>query len=81
MIFRKTYEKGRFDFHDARCIEAECWAPGMYQHRGAGGAGSRNTGSPDSPCCLNRAYRGCPNDVIYKIDLARARRAEGWKRG
>lgn len=23
-----------------------------------------NTSSPDSPCCLNRAYRGCPDGPV-----------------
>lgn len=78
-VFRQKYEKGRYGFRDARCIKAECWTPGSFQHRGATLAGSRNTGST-SACCLRRAYHGCPSEVVYRIDLGRQRRAEGWKR-
>jgi hypothetical protein len=83
MLFRKKYDKPgtRFDFLDARCIEASCWAPGEYQHRGATSSGSRSTGSA-SRCCLSRAYRGCPrpDERGYDVALGRLRRAEGWKR-
>jgi hypothetical protein len=61
MNFRRSGDKTKFRFVDARCIGRRCWSPGMYQHRGPlAGGGSRNTGSPDTPCCLNNAYRGCP---------------------
>jgi hypothetical protein len=62
MDFRKMGEKTRFRFINARCIGRWCFVPGMYQHRSpVAGGGSRNTGSPDTPCCLTCAYRGCPN--------------------
>lgn len=61
MNYRRKGDKNRYHFLDARCIGRVCWAPGMYQHRSPlSCGGSRNTGSPDTPCCLNRAYRGCP---------------------
>lgn len=61
MEFKRKGNKARYQFLDDRCIGRHCWAPGMYQHRAPmSGGGSRNTGSPDSPCCLNRAYHGCP---------------------
>jgi hypothetical protein len=61
MKIRRKGEKTRYDFVDANCLGRECFAAGMYQHRSPMSCGgSRNTGSPDSPCCLNRAYRGCP---------------------
>jgi hypothetical protein len=51
------------DALDAQCPRRWCWAPGNYQHRGAcGGGGSRNTGAVSS-CCLERAYRGCPQPL------------------
>lgn len=81
--FRQTGSKTRFRFVGPRCIEAKCWAPGMYQHRGATPSGSRNSGSPDTACCLNNAYHGCPQPEDargYDVELARARRKEGWKR-
>lgn len=63
--FKRKGDKARFDFVDAFCIGRKCWAPGMFQHRSPMSCGgSRNTGSPDSPCCLNRAYRGCPEGPI-----------------
>jgi hypothetical protein len=78
--FRKTYEKGRYDFRDAKCIEADCWAPGEYFTRGAtGGSGSRNTGR-SSFCCMRRAYHGCPDDIVYDIGKAQERKADGWKK-
>ena len=61
MDFRRTGDKVRFSFLDERCIGRRCWQPGMYQHRSPlSCGGSRNTGSPDTPCCMQRAYRGCP---------------------
>jgi len=62
--FKRKGEKTRYSFSDALCIGRKCWAPGMYQHRGATLSGSRNTGSPDTPCCLNRAYCGCPSGPV-----------------
>jgi len=59
--FKRKGEKAKYGFADRHCIGRECWSPGMYQHRSMmAGGGSRNTGSPDTPCCMNRAYRGCP---------------------
>ena len=60
MIFRRKGDKARYSFVDRFCIGRTCWNPGMFQHRGATMSGSRNTGSPASPCCMNRAYFGCP---------------------
>lgn len=61
MIFRKVGDSRRYSFVNAKCIGRPCWAPGMYQHRSPlSCGGSRNTGSADTACCLNRAYRGCP---------------------
>lgn len=59
--FKCKGERTRYSFVDKRCIGRPCWAPGMFQHRSPlAGGGSMNTSSPDSPCCMNRAYRGCP---------------------
>jgi hypothetical protein len=82
MDFRKTGEHARYNFSGPRCIEAKCWSPGKYQHRGAAVGGSRNTGSPDTPCCLERAYRGCPapGSRGYDVATANLRKKEGWKR-
>lgn len=78
--FRKTGEKGRYDFRDAQCIEAECWQPGEFFVRGAtGGSGSRSTGK-SSFCCMRRAYHGCPNEIVHLPELAKQRKAEGWKK-
>lgn len=59
------------------------------------GGGSMNTSSPPTQTCMNRAYRGCPegpegaheNDdgsytvgvPVYQIELAKERRAQGWR--
>jgi hypothetical protein len=121
MMFKRKGDKARYSFIDAKCIGRPCWSPGMYQHRSPlSGGGSRNTGSPDTPCCLNRAYRGCPEGPdgermetcpnckgtkllsvggdtfrcdnclgheswlvtglpVYQIELAKERKAQGWK--
>lgn len=74
----------RYSFRADECIGLDCWAPGAYQHRGATPSGSRNTGAPDSLCCLNRAYHGCPSEGdpqrVYNLDLAKSRKAAGWKK-
>lgn len=59
-LFRKVGEPTKYHFVNERCIGRRCWAPGRYQHRSPMAiGGSRNTGSPDTPCCLNNAYHGC----------------------
>src|SRR5271166_3795424 len=63
-IVRKG-SKVRYSFADSECLGRECFAAGMFQHRSPlSCGGSRNTGSPDTPCCLNRAYRGCPDGPV-----------------
>lgn len=82
--FRKRGDRHRYWFVDAKCIEATFWAPGLYQHRGATMSGSRNTGTPDSPRCMNNAYHGCPHPESargYDVALGQLRRKEGWRRG
>lgn len=79
MVFRKKGDKARYDFRDKSCIGLKCWAAGQFQHRGATMIGSRNTGS-STPCCLNRAYHGCPTPIpVHDESLAAKRKAEGWK--
>ncbi len=52
-----------YDALDSACKKRWCWSPGNYQHRSAcGSGGSRNTGMT-TRCCLERAYRGCPDPV------------------
>jgi hypothetical protein len=62
MNYRRKGDKQSYAFVDIHCIGRECWAPGLYQHRGASGMGmgSHATGTYSS-CCMNRAYRGCPD--------------------
>lgn len=81
MDFKRKGEKRRYNFRSKECIGLKCWAAGMYQHRSPlSYGGSRNTGSPDTPCCLNRAYHGCPSIILpFDKDLASQRKAEGWK--
>jgi hypothetical protein len=62
MTFKRKGDNNRYSFVDARCIGRECWAPGLFQHRAPlAGGGSMNTSSPPTPCCMNRAYHGCPD--------------------
>ena len=83
MNFRRKGQRGvRYWFVDARCISAACWAPGIYQSRGATTSGSRNTGG-ETPRCLNNAYHGCPQPEEkrgYSDELVKLRRKEGWTR-
>jgi len=78
MILRKTHDKNRYDFRDAECLSAACFAPGIYQIRGATLSGSRSTGAT-RPCCMRRAYHGCPTEVVHLDRLRRERREEGWR--
>lgn len=78
-VFRKKYDRNKYDFRDAQCLDAECFQPGEHQTRGATGSGSRASGS-SRPCCMRRAYHGCPNDVVHLPELGAARRKEGWKK-
>jgi len=81
MVFRRKGDKAHYNFLDKTCLGRSCWAAGMYQHRSPMSCGgSRNTGSPDSPCCLSRAYRGCPIPLPdFQPDLARERAKDGWR--
>lgn len=61
MNFKRRGAKHKYNFVDEFCIGRKCWAPGLFQHRAPlSGGGSMNTSSPLTPCCMNRAYRGCP---------------------
>jgi len=63
--FKKKGDKRKYNFVDHLCIGRKCWSPGMYQHRSPMSCGgSRNTGSPDTPCCMHRAYHGCPEGPV-----------------
>ena len=66
-IFRKIGDKNHYSFLDANCIARSCWSPGLFQHRGATSKGSRNTGDPDTPCCMHRAYHGCPDGPMGEV--------------
>ncbi len=69
-------KKTRYSVKDDQCIGKDCLTLGLYQVRGASGSGSRNTGEM-SPCCMTRAYHGCPDGHEYSLELAAKRKAEG----
>jgi hypothetical protein len=78
---RKKGERGvLYSMIDRECIGRPCFAPGMYQVRGATMSGSRATGE-HRPTCMNRAYHGCPNDAERRYDpaLRKKREADGWR--
>ncbi len=78
-ILRRKGDKAKYSFLDRLCIGRECFAPGMFQHRGATMKGSRNTGT-ESPCCMNRAYHGCPSGLLeFDAKLAKERKEKGWR--
>jgi hypothetical protein len=60
---RKKGDKTAYEFVDLGCIGRECFAPGLFQHRGATLSGSRNTGE-HTACCMRRAYHGCPDGPV-----------------
>jgi hypothetical protein len=69
----------RYWVRDAKCLGAECFALGLYQHRAAAGAsGTRNTGAISATCMTN-ACHGCPACPKYRQELARERRKDGLK--
>jgi hypothetical protein len=69
---------GTYGVRDRNCIGCRCFAPGEFQVRGATMSGSRATGAV-TKVCLNREYRGCPDDTGFSIERVRERKAEGWK--
>ncbi len=77
MNVRKKGKKTQYWMLAPNCIGMPCFAPGVYQHRGATLSGSRNTGSTSATCMTN-AYRGCPS-LKYSGELERDRKREGWK--
>ena len=95
MNFRKKGSKVLYSFLEAHCIGRKCWHADLFQHRSPlAGGGSMNTSSPPTPCCMNRAYRGCPQGPegelhnedgsitvgvpVFDPELAKRRKAEGW---
>lgn len=74
-------DKAKYSVKDRECLGRECLALSHYQTRGATLGGSRNTGD-SSPCCINRAYRGCPTPIPeFDKALAAKRKADGMKVG
>jgi len=71
-------KKDKYWVCDRNCLGMPCFQPGNYQHRGATGAGSRNTGSY-SQVCMTNAYHGCPHDRKEDKELAQERKQAGWK--
>jgi hypothetical protein len=69
MKIKKKGQKISYIFADAGCLGRTCFQPGMFQHRGATLSGSRNTGSPDSACCMRRAYHGCPSGPVGEMQV------------
>ena len=79
-VIKQKGDKARYSVLDKDCIGCECLQLGTYQHRGATLSGSRNTGAT-SPCCMRRAYHGCPDNGKRGFSelLASQRRKEGMK--
>ena len=76
---RQTGSPSQYKVLDRDCIGRACFAAGLYEHRGAtGSSGSRSTGRRTA-CCLTRAYHGCPRQRAVDNEIAKARRAEGWR--
>lgn len=68
-------DKSKFNVLNGECLGKPCLVPGHFQVRGGTLSGSRNTGRTD-PCCLTRAYRGCPGDA-FDPELAKKRKSDG----
>lgn len=78
-------DKSKYSAKDKDCLGRSCLNLGHFQVRGATMSGSRNTGQI-SPCCMTRAYHGCPpygddEGNLYQIDkkLLSKRKSEGMK--
>lgn len=76
-ILRIKGDKARFNVLNNECLGKPCLVPGHFQVRGGTPSGSRNTGET-SPCCMTRAYHGCPGDA-FDFELAKKRKSEGFK--
>jgi hypothetical protein len=70
MKLRQKGSKLAYEFLDLGCLGRTCFQPGLFQHRGATLSGSRNTGSPDTACCMCRAYHGCPSGPVGQVQEA-----------
>lgn len=78
----KVKRKGnnqKYHVRDPLCIGYPCFAPGKYQHRGATGSRSKDSGA-SSHTCMTRAYWGCPraHDVDYSRETEKANVLAGW---
>jgi hypothetical protein len=69
MKLRQKGSKLAYEFLDLGCLGRTCFQPGLFQHRGATLSGSRNTGAPDTACCMCRAYHGCPDGPVGAEEL------------
>lgn len=70
-------DKSRYEVRAPECIGLECLRLGHYQVRGGTMSGSRNTGRT-SPCCMFRAYHGCPTPILeFDKELAAKRKGDG----
>lgn len=73
--------KHKYSVSNRDCIGRSCLHLSLYYHRAPmAGGGSMNTSSPPTPCCMNRAYRGCPNPQPEPTKELRAERKKaGYK--
>jgi len=74
---RRKGQMARYWVARTICLGCSCFQPGEYQHRGAIGGGSKNSGT--SLVCMRNAYHGCPGDLpVFSLKLQREREREGW---
>jgi len=73
----KKGDKKRYHVVSRLCLGHTCFQPGMYQHRGLSGGGSKTSGR--SAVCLHNANHGCPITPRYSKSLEQERKAKGWK--
>jgi len=78
MKAKKKGNSQRYKIFGASCLGCECFNPGMYQHRGASGGGSKNSGQ--SAVCLTNAYHGCPIVPKFSPELMKQRKDAGWSK-
>lgn len=79
VLFKKKGDKLKYSCLDKDCIARSCFNAGLFQHYNSSISGARSV-TKQTPCCINREYRGCDTDENKpNEELLQKRKKEGWK--